>query len=155
MTATTRSHAPIESLEDRTGTLRCVVGHIIPPSATYGVPGADDPQIFADILRSGGRDLPDLERALLVIDEMAGGQLTSLSHERQAQVLAAFHANEPELAHVVEAVTARCYYRDDRIMASIGVEARPPFPVGYEVEQGDWSLLDPVRRRGKIYRDIG
>ena len=155
MSATEHPHTSIETFADRNDILRCVVGHIIPPSAEYGVPGADDPLIFADILRSVGRDLPDLERALLVIDHMAGARLTSLSDEKQAQVLAAFRASEPALAGVVEAVTARCYYRDDRVMASIGVEARPPFPVGYEVEQGDWSLLDPVRRRGKIYRDIG
>jgi hypothetical protein len=40
-----------------------------------------------------------------------------------------------------------CYYRDDRVMVSLGLEARPPFPKGYVLEQGDWSLLDPVRAR--------
>ena len=38
-----------------------------------------------------------------------------------------------------------CYYRDDRVMVSLGLEARPPFPKGHVLEQGDWSLLDPVR----------
>jgi hypothetical protein len=33
------------------------------------------------------------------------------------------------------------------------MEARPPFPKGHEVEQGDWSLLDPVRMRPKLYRE--
>jgi len=27
------------------------------------------------------------------------------------------------------------------------------FPKGFEVEQGDWSLLDPVLARPKLYRD--
>ena len=31
----------------------------------------------------------------------------------------------------------------------------PPFSKGFEVEQGDWSLLDPVRARPKLYRDAG
>ena len=39
-------------------------------------------------------------------------------------------------------------------MASIGMEPRAPFPNGFDVQQGDWSLLDPVRARGKIYRDV-
>ena len=39
-------------------------------------------------------------------------------------------------------------------MESLGMEARPPFPKGYEVEQGDWSLLDPVRARPKMYREV-
>ncbi len=45
------------------------------------------------------------------------------------------------------------YYRDDRVLLAIGHEARAPFPKGYEVEQGDWSLLDPVKRRAKLWRD--
>jgi hypothetical protein len=35
------------------------------------------------------------------------------------------------------------------------MEPRPPFPEGFEVEEGDWSLLDPVRARPKLYRDAG
>src|SRR6516162_1999713 len=43
----------------------------------------------------------------------------------------------------------------DRVMRSLGLEPRPPYPKGFEVEQGDWSLLDPVRARPKLYRDAG
>jgi hypothetical protein len=32
------------------------------------------------------------------------------------------------------------------------MEARPPFPQGFSVEQGDWSLLDPVRARAPMWR---
>jgi hypothetical protein len=32
-------------------------------------------------------------------------------------------------------------------MRSPGQEPRPPFPEGHVIEQGDWSLLDPVRER--------
>jgi hypothetical protein len=49
-------------------------------------------------------------------------------------------------------VVLLCYYRDDRVMRLLGQEPRPPFPKGHVVEQGDWSLLDPVRRRPRMYR---
>ena len=51
-------------------------------------------------------------------------------------------------------IIAQCYYRDDRVMRSLEMEPRSPFPQGFEVEQGDWSLLDPVKRRGRIYRQV-
>ena len=54
---------------------------------------------------------------------------------------------------VLSSVILQCYYRDDRVMRSLGMEPRPPFPNGHEVEQGDWSLLDPVRKRPKLYRE--
>lgn len=69
-------------------------------------------------------------------------------------VLTQFRAENPALATSLGAVIARCYYRDDRVMRSIGMEVRAPYPEGYQIEEGDWSLLDPVRKRGKIYRDV-
>ena len=50
-------------------------------------------------------------------------------------------------------IVLQCYYRNDRVMIPLGMEPRPPFPKGHVLPQGDWSLLDPVRARGKIWRD--
>ena len=45
------------------------------------------------------------------------------------------------------------YYRNDRVLLALGHEARAPFPKGYTLEQGDWSLLDAVRQRPAFWRD--
>jgi hypothetical protein len=50
-------------------------------------------------------------------------------------------------------VILAAYYRDDRVLLALGLEARSPFPKGYTVEQGDWSLLDAVRGREPFWRD--
>jgi hypothetical protein len=39
-------------------------------------------------------------------------------------------------------------------MRSLGLEARPPYPKGFELEQGDWSLLDPVRAGPPLFREV-
>ncbi|MBM1172536.1 hypothetical protein [Microvirga arabica] len=134
--------------------LFCVVSHMIPSSDELELPGAADPKIFTDILRSIGRDLPALRHALHVLNEMAGQRIDALPPAQQAALLTSFRSAYPDLTGVLEAVTVRCYYRDDRVMAFLGMERRPPFPIGFDVPQGDWSLLEPVRRRGKIYRDV-
>lgn len=153
---TTSDNRPAAPLTDRERTtLHCVVGHMIPADAGYGVPGADDPRIFADILRTIDRDLYAMRNALHVIDSLADGTITTLSRAEQTERLAGFRAAHAHLAGVIESIVARCYYRDDRVMTSLGMEARPPFPNGYKVEQGDLSLLEPVRARGRIYRDAG
>lgn len=149
-TMTDRAEPP--PFEDDNKTLLAIVGHMIPASARHGVPGADDPAIYADILRSVGRDRQALAEALAAVEARAVTGFAALPREEQASVLRDFRADEPALAGVMEAVTARCYYRDDRVMASIGIEVRPPFPEGYAVEAGDLSLLDPVRARGPIWR---
>ena len=43
---------------------------------------------------------------------------------------------------MIQTLVAQCYYRDNRVMRSLAIEMRPPFPQGYQVEQGDWSVLD-------------
>lgn len=134
-------------------TLLCVLAHMIPASAQFGIPGADDPIIFADILRSIGRDGEAVQKSLRSIDALAHGRLTTLSPALQRGLLAQFRCDEPDLARVLESIAARSYYRDNRVLRSIGMEARAPYPGGYQVSQGDWSLLDPVLKRGRMYRE--
>jgi hypothetical protein len=47
-----------------------------------------------------------------------------------------------------------CYYQHDRVMVGIGLEPRPPFPKGNQVDDGDLSLLEPVSQRGRIWRKV-
>jgi hypothetical protein len=136
--------------------LRALAGTIIPPSATFAVPGADDERIFNDILGSLERDRDDICRALAhlatLADTVAGCAFADLGPERRTEVAASLReAGGAPLAALVRVVLL-CYYRDDRVMRSLGQEPRPPFPKGHVVEQGDWSLLDPVRARPRMYR---
>jgi len=133
---------------------RALAGIIIPPSATYGVPGADDERIFGDILNSLERDRDDISRALAHLVRLAGGAFAELDPARRAEIASTFReAGGAPLAALVRVVLL-CYYRDDRVMRSLGLEPRPPFPKGHVVEQGDWSLLDPVRKRAPMYRVV-
>jgi hypothetical protein len=132
--------------------LRALAGLIIPPSEAYDAPGADDDKIFGDILRSLERDRDDICRALAHLATLSGGAFADLEPERRAEVATTFReAGGAPLAALVRVVLL-CYYRDDRVMRSLGQEPRPPFPKGHVVEQGDWSLLDPVRARPRMYR---
>jgi hypothetical protein len=137
---------------EQTRDLRALAGMIIPASAAHGVPGADDDKIFGDILKSLERDRNDIRSALAHLATLAGGAFAELEPARRAEVAAAFReVGGAPLAALVRVVLL-CYYRDDRVMRSLGQEPRPPFPKGHVVEQGDWSLLDPVRRRPRMYR---
>lgn len=138
---------------DETLALRCVAGCMIPASAAYAVPGADDDAIFADILASLGRDAPLVSEALKVLEGLSEGRFAELEKEKRLSVAQVFREQQPALATVLARVTVQCYYRDDRVMRSLNMEVRPPYPLGFEVEQGDWSLLDAVRAGPKMYRD--
>jgi hypothetical protein len=134
--------------------LRCVAGHMIPASTALGVPGADDELILTDLIGSIGRDWQVFVALLKSVDEAAGGSVVTLETADQAMLLARLRAQDPVGFAAVEAVIARAYYRDYRVLASIGMAARSPFPLGYDLVETDWSLLDPVRERGPLWRRV-
>lgn len=133
--------------------LRRLAGIMIPASEEFAVPGADDAAIFDDILRSLGRDRDSVRAALTQLAAQAGGGFAGLDDARQEAVAAAFLAGDAPDVTILGRVILQCYYRDDRVVRSLGLEPRPPFPKGHTLEQGDWSLLDPVRGRPKLWRD--
>ena len=135
--------------------LRCFAGMMIPASAEFDVPGADDATIFADIVATMGRDLGQVREALGALAALAGGGIADLDAARRNAVAAAFRERGGTAAATLARVVLQCYYRDDRVVRSLGLEPRPPFPQGHTLEQGDWSLLDPVRARPKMWRDAG
>ena len=143
---------------------------LIPASAEYGVPSAGDPAIAAEILATARGAAAAVAAAVQALDATAqathGASFRDLDEAaRVRQVAAALQPGQRQTEHKADAagiagqralasIVLQCYYRDDRVMRSLGMDARPPFPKGFEVEQGDWSLLDPVKRRGTIYRPV-
>jgi len=134
--------------------LRLLAGIMIPPSRTHGVPGADDALIFADILKSLERDTADAQIALKQLRELSGGAFAELASERRPEVALRFKQEGGAPLFALNRVVLLCYYRDDRVMRALGQEPRSPFPKGHVVEQGDWSLLDPVRKRAPMWRRV-
>jgi hypothetical protein len=138
---------------DQYRSLRCLAEMMIPASAEYGVPSAGDDAIFGDILQSVGRDAGHVIAVLQRLDAMSGGPFADLDAQRRDAIAVQLRETGGEALACLTRIILQCYYRDDRVMRSLGMEPRPPFPKGFDVEQGDWSLLDPVRARPKLYRE--
>ena len=127
--------------------LRTVAAMIIPASDEYKVPGADDPAIQADMLATLGRDTALVKQALDHLARLAGRPLTELDQGRRDAIASEFRATGGAAAATLVRVVLQCYYRDDRVLRSLGLELRAPFPKGYVLKEGDWALLDPVKAR--------
>ena len=133
--------------------LRAVAGTMIPANAGRKLPGADDATIQANIARTVGRDLPRVKEAIAAIVAKAGGAFGTLDVDRREALVNDYYAGKSAPAVTLGRVILGAYYRDDRVLTSLGVEPRAPFPKGFTVEQGDWSLLDAVRNRPQLWRD--
>jgi len=130
-----------------------IAGTMIPANAGRNLPGADDPAIQADIVRTVGRDLPLVKEAIAAIAAKSGGAFAALNVDRREALINDYYASRSAPVMTLGRVILGAYYRDDRVLTALGVEPRAPFPKGFTVEQGDWSLLDAVRNRPQLWRD--
>ncbi|MCP4959049.1 MAG: hypothetical protein GY925_07230 [Actinomycetia bacterium] len=135
--------------------LRRFAGAMIGACDDLQIPGADDEVIFGRMLDEARRMITRLRRGMSGFLEQFGGvaRVAVLDDsEFDSVVEVARQANHPFLGAMI-ALVAEAYYTDPRILFSLKKEDRPPFPKGNTLEQGDWSLLDPVMARGPVYRD--
>lgn len=132
--------------------LRIIAGLMIPASDEFDVPGADDPRIQADILATLGRDARLMAEALEILARIAGRRLADLDAAQLEAVATELRTQGGPVVATLIRVVLQCYYRDDRVVRSLGLELRAPYPKGHVLEDGDWSLLDPVRARLPMWR---
>jgi hypothetical protein len=136
--------------------LRRIADAVIPPSIEYDVPGAGDAEIFARVLARSAKSERTVRDALAAFaGEPAERAATlALGDAEFGERLRMFVTGRPAFAALMSWLVAAAYYQDARVLRSIGMEPRPPFPQGHVAPPSDWSLLEPVKRRGKIYRDV-
>lgn len=137
--------------------LDAVLDLIVPPSADGRMPGAAEVGVPAFLLAEAADALPILRGELEQLERRASARFArnfiALSPGERHSLVEELRAQTPAFMSRLAMETLACYYQHDRVLEGLGLEARPPYPKGYEVAQGDLSLLDPVRARGKIYRD--
>jgi hypothetical protein len=137
--------------------LDLVLNMIVPPSAERRMPGAAEVGVPAYLYAEAPDALPVLCQELEALERrsserFARGFAELAEHERKS-LIEEMRAQEPAFMSRLAMETLACYYQHDRVLEGLGMEARPPYPKGYQVVQGDLSLLEPVRARGKVYRD--
>ena len=138
-------------------TLASVLDEILPPRPDRRLPGAGGLGLAAYV-ESAVRALPD-QRAFVALGL---AELEETAQKRLGAPFARLSAEEKRglldgqgFVGLVMFHGYVGYYQDERVVAALGLEPRPPHPKGYEMPPNDLTLLDPVRRRGKIYRDVG
>lgn len=93
---------------------------------------------------------------LLAENPLLGPALLELSGEDAGDhdaLCAALEQRHPGLLPGLIFRTYTLYYQHPRVAEALGLEARPPFPLGYALEPGDLGGLEAVRSRKKLYRD--
>jgi hypothetical protein len=137
--------------------LAAVLDEIIPRSGS--MPGAGEVGLVADIERAVQQNpapAPVITQALAVLAEVTRERgyddFDKLGKADRLALLQELEAREPAFVPTLMFLSYSLYYQHPRVVQALGREARPPHPAGYEMAPNDLTLLDPVRRRGKMFR---
>ena len=158
MTATDVS-LPAPLGRDDKATLMVVLDLIIPPSSDGRLPGASTYDVWAHVCGNATAELiqlvaDELQELQTLAKNRFGLPFADLELAVAEALVSESRTERPNFLAALARHTAACYYQQDAVLEAIGMEARPPYPGGYDVHPGDLSLLEPVRARGKIYRDV-
>jgi hypothetical protein len=141
--------------ETQQETLRAVLDTIVPASQGGRLPAAGALGLAAVLADKAPLLMPALAPGLTWLDEQAGEPgFAGLGTAARRDALAALTERDPGFLPGLVFHTYLHYYQRGEVLVGLGLEARPPYPGGYPLEENDLSLLDPVRERGRMYRDV-
>jgi len=151
------AEAPPVLDDDQRAVLRAVLNGIIPARAD--LPGAGDLDVGASIERTLAAALP-LRR--LIVDGLAdiqiaaarrtGRPFTELDSAARTAILAGAEQDFPTFFVALVEHTYRGYYTLPAVANAIGLEPRPPQPLGHRLPAFDPALLARQRDRAPFWR---
>lgn len=148
----------MELTDKQQKTLDVALDCIIPACPERSLPGASQVGVWAFIQRLAKDEaagvVQDIEWLDAASEALVGESLAGLAQDRAMDCLTRLRDAHPGQLDRLARLTMSCYYQQDRVLSGIGMEPRPPFPLGHTVVAGDLSLLEPVKQRGPIFRDV-
>jgi hypothetical protein len=137
--------------------LRGTLNRIIPPRPD--LPGAGDLNVGATIERTLSSSIRlrrlFLDGLLLIAmnaQRQTGRAFEDLEPAAQTSALEAVEQRAPAFFAALVEHAYRGYYTRAEVKRAIGVESRPPQPLGYHLEPFDPALLDRQRQRAPFWR---
>jgi hypothetical protein len=144
--------------EDQSRSLPLLLDMIIPPDPDKGMPGAGELDLMTYVTEFVPDQIATIKQELDSLNQAARERyrrtFADLEADDRGALVEQLRSENARFAQNIAVQTMACYYQDDKVVVALGMEARPPFPKGNVVEPGDLSLLDPVRARKQIYRDV-
>ena len=97
--------------------------------------------------------IPGIATTLDAALEALGADFAEVDPEARHGAVEALAAEQPALVPSILFQLYQLYYAEPRVLAALGMPARPPYPEGYEMEPNELDRLERVRARERIYRD--
>ena len=130
--------------------LNLILDTLIPASEDGRMPSAGSLGL-ADTIWEQTVDVREGVEAGLHAVQTAGFE--ELDLEGRVDLLRQMGSTHPAFVESLYVPTCTAYYQHPKVMLALGLEGRPPYPKGYDLEPGNLDGLEKVRARGKLYRE--
>jgi hypothetical protein len=137
---------------DEKSTLASVLDELLPRRDDGRLPGAGELGL-AEAVDTATRALPLRPAIAAALASLGAHGFSAQSQLEKAARLQALAQEAPSVFQALLAQAYGAYYTQPSVVETLGLPPRPPFPKGYDVPPTDFSMLDPVRRRAKLYRE--
>ena len=134
-----------------------VLDTLVPPSDDGRLPGAGElgvVEYVTQLLEPKPESLSMIAAGLDALRDRTESDFGALDPSARAELLQGLGASHPGFVGPLVFYTYSGYYQNPQVLEALGLEGRPPYPQGYELPERDLTLLDDVRRRPKLYREV-
>ena len=145
--------------DQQRGLMAAILDGIIPREGDF--PGAGELGVaeHLDKAVAGTKDLrrlfaEGLKSVVSMSHQEYGKDFVSLSAGERVHVLEHIESDEPEFFEELVHHAYAGYYISPEVLRVKGLELSPPMPKGYPLKPFDLSLLESVKKRGQLYREV-
>ena len=139
-------------------TLDALQDLMIPASSDGRMPSARSLGLYADTAGLAPNDVEVFSAGLAQVEAHAQAThrlpFAQLPATAAMAIVEEMRAQRSEFIQAFMLLTTARYLQNATVMPLNGLEARPNWPKGHVVAEGDWSLIEVVRARPKLYREV-
>ena len=133
-----------------------IVDVLLPGDGDAALPAASEVGVNDALLSA--IETPDglaYRRVVARIARELGGahEFTRATPDRRMAALQAVEKAMPVEFRALVVLTLETYYQSDAVIRAMGWRTEPPQPLGHAVDPLDEALLEPVRKRGPLWRE--
>jgi len=136
------------------GAIALFLETILPGDEAHSLPSGACVDPARPTARDGvERRLEEIEALLdAAAEELGGAGFAALPPPERLKAVERARRRDMRLMTAFIIHVLRLYYTQAEVLRALPAGAVPPFPAGNTLETDDWTLLEPVARRGAIWR---
>ena len=139
---------------DRGMSLNAIIDTLLPGDSELGMPNASSIDFYKYLRVNGATNLiiEFMDKFDLICMKKFKKKFFELNYHQKFEAIDAIKkSNIKKFFEFIEHLM-RAYYSDPAVLGLIGAGSQPPFPLGNDLIEDDWTLLECVYERGIAYR---